>query len=62
MATKKPVTKRDEYLDNVPHQHQHLPVQTNGLKIKLDNLNSFQPLTDNQKVFFDSCLIRHYCN
>ena len=29
-------------------------VATNALKIRLDNLKTFQPLTDNQKKFFDA--------
>jgi len=29
-------------------------VKTNTLKIKLDDLKTFQPLTQNQKIFFDS--------
>jgi predicted ribonuclease YlaK len=28
--------------------------QTNGLKLKLDNLKCFDPLTHNQKIFFDA--------
>jgi predicted ribonuclease YlaK len=27
---------------------------TNALKIRLDNLNTFEPLTNNQKIFFDA--------
>ena len=30
------------------------PIASNQLKIRLDNLKTFQPLTDNQKLFFDA--------
>ncbi len=30
------------------------PVGSNQLKLRLDNLKTFQPLTDNQKLFFDA--------
>ena len=30
------------------------PVASNQLKLRLDNLRTFQPLTDNQKLFFDA--------
>jgi phosphate starvation-inducible protein PhoH len=30
------------------------PVASNQLKLRLDNLKTFQPLTDNQKKFFDA--------
>ena len=32
----------------------HLPKPNNGLKIKIDDLRTFEPLTDNQKLFFDA--------
>lgn len=31
-----------------------VPVTTQTLKLKLDNLRTFEPLTDNQKLFFDA--------
>ena len=30
------------------------PIHSNQLKIRLDNLKTFQPLTENQKLFFDA--------
>jgi len=30
------------------------PIASNQLRIRLDNLKTFQPLTDNQKKFFDA--------
>ena len=33
-------------------KHQHQPTG-NALKIKLDHLKTFEPLTDNQKTFFE---------
>jgi len=30
------------------------PIASNQLRIRLDNLKTFQPLTDNQKIFFDA--------
>ena len=32
------------------------PVASNQLKLRLDNLKTFQPLTENQKSFFDANL------
>jgi predicted ribonuclease YlaK len=52
MATKKQVQPREELEQNDPHKHKHQPV-SNGLKIKLDHLKTFEPLTENQKLFFD---------
>jgi predicted ribonuclease YlaK len=31
----------------------HMP-RSNGLKVKIDDLRTFEPLTDNQKIFFDA--------
>ena len=31
----------------------HMP-KSNGLKVRIDDLKTFQPLTDNQKLFFDA--------
>ena len=30
------------------------PIASNQLRIRLDNLKTFQPLTNNQKLFFDA--------
>jgi predicted ribonuclease YlaK len=39
-------------VDNETREHK--PVASNQLKLRLDNLKTFQPLTDNQKLFFDA--------
>ena len=36
------------------------PVANNQLKLRLDNLKTFQPLTDNQKLFFDAYKLGDY--
>lgn len=36
------------------------PVPTNRLKLRLDDLHTFQPLTDNQKKFFDAYKVGDY--
>ena len=35
-------------------QRETKPIASNQLKIRLDNLKTFQPLTSNQKLFFDA--------
>lgn len=53
MVTKKQVNhQREEVESNDTHKHKHQPAN-NGLKIKLDHLKTFEPLTDNQKKFFE---------
>jgi phosphate starvation-inducible PhoH-like protein len=54
MATRKQTAlqKRDDVVEGDEHKHQHQPV-SNGLKIKLDHLKTFDPLTDNQSKFFE---------
>lgn len=53
MATKKTAAqKREEVIDGEDHKYQHQPV-SNGLKIKLDHLRTFDPLTENQAKFFE---------
>jgi phosphate starvation-inducible PhoH-like protein len=57
MATRKSsVQKRNDVIsmDEYTHSHQPLSITSNALKIKLDHLKTFQPLTDNQKIFFDA--------
>ena len=51
MAKKPPVTQSfdDSETKDVTRQHH----TTNTLKLKIDNLKSFDPLTENQKKFFD---------
>jgi len=36
------------------------PIASNQLKLRLDNLKTFQPLTDNQKKFFDAYKLGDY--
>lgn len=53
MATKKTATqRREEVVENEDYKYQHQPV-SNGLKIKLDHLRTFDPLTENQAKFFE---------
>ena len=49
MARKAAVVKLDNAvsIDKVTRQ-------TNSLRIRIDDLKTFQPLTDNQKLFFDA--------
>ena len=53
MVTKRQATTREEaeHLDGIRHKHQNA---SNGLKLKLDHLKTFEPLTNNQKLFFDA--------
>ena len=52
MVTKRQVTTREEveHLDGTKHKHQNV---SNGLKLKLDHLKTFEPLTENQRLFFE---------
>lgn len=43
---------REEVIEQDDRRHQHQPV-SNALKIKLDHLKTFEPLTDNQAKFFE---------
>lgn len=53
MATKKTATqRREEVVENEDYKYQHQPI-SNGLKIKLDHLRTFDPLTENQARFFE---------
>ena len=45
--------KRDDVIDNDTFTHTHQPV-SNALKIKLDHLKTFDPLTEKQADFFES--------
>lgn len=53
MVTRKTVPTREEVFDEQVHKAKHQFVSNNSLKIKLDHLKTFEPLTDNQSVFFD---------
>lgn len=46
--------KRVEQVENEERKNRHQPVVSNALKIKLDHLKSFQPLTENQGKFFEA--------
>jgi hypothetical protein len=50
MATKKRVLPEVA----TPHDKEPHNRQTNALKVRIDDLRTFQPLTDNQKIFFDA--------
>ena len=50
MATKKRVLPEVA----TPHDKEPHNKQTNALKVRIDDLKTFQPLTDNQKIFFDA--------
>ena len=55
MASRKsPVQKRDEVISMEDYTSKHQPVTTNALKIKLDHLKTLEPLTENQRLFFDA--------
>jgi phosphate starvation-inducible protein PhoH len=45
------LNKRADALENDERKHQH-QVGTNALKLKLDHLKTFDPLTPNQEAFF----------
>ena len=51
---KSPAEKREEVVNMDEWVSKHQPVVSNGLKIKLDHLKTFDPLTDNQRKFFES--------
>ena len=41
-------------IDNVQGEITKLKTVNNTLKVRIDDLKTFQPLTDNQKIFFDA--------
>jgi phosphate starvation-inducible PhoH-like protein len=51
MVTKKTVRHNEQSEDEVKTRHQ--PAVNNSLKIKLDHLKTFEPLTENQRLFFE---------
>jgi phosphate starvation-inducible PhoH-like protein len=51
MVTKKTVRHNEQGEDEVKTRHQ--PAVNNSLKIKLDHLKTFEPLTENQRLFFE---------
>lgn len=40
--------------DDSTTKHQHQPAPNNSLKIKLDHMRTFDPLTENQRLFFEA--------
>lgn len=52
MVTKKTV-KHNNNDDNDEVKTKHQPAVNNSLRIKLDHLKTFEPLTENQKLFFE---------
>ena len=53
MASKRSPQTREDVSELDAHRNQHQPSVSHALKIKLDHLKTFEPLTDNQKLFFD---------
>jgi predicted ribonuclease YlaK len=41
-------------------EQQRDPVATNRLKLRIDDLHTFKPLTENQKIFFDAYKVGDY--
>jgi phosphate starvation-inducible protein PhoH and related proteins len=54
MASKRQTAtqRREDVVEGDDHKHTHQPV-SNGLRIKLDHLKTFDPLTENQGKFFE---------
>ena len=53
MVTKKSVQPREELEQKDTQKHRQQPTN-NALKLKLDHLKTFEPLTENQRKFFDA--------
>jgi predicted ribonuclease YlaK len=53
MVTRKTPKNLEEVNSENEWKNKHQPVN-NALKIKLDHLKTFDPLTDNQRIFFDA--------
>lgn len=51
MARRKAVQLKEDHLNN--NQAPHLSIVSNKLKLKLDDLKTIEPLTDNQRKFFE---------
>lgn len=48
-----PIARRMELIEGGNKAQQHQPAVNNSLKIKLDHLKTFEPLTENQAKFFE---------
>jgi phosphate starvation-inducible PhoH-like protein len=54
MATKKTaIQRRDENIEGADNTVKHQPAVSNGLRVKLDHLKTFEALTENQENFFE---------
>lgn len=53
MATKKQPATRKDFIENEEHKHRHQPVVSNSLRIKYEHLRTIDPLTQNQRLFFE---------
>ena len=47
-------TAAKKVIDLHNEERESKPIHSNQLRIRLDNLKTFQPLTENQKLFFDA--------
>jgi phosphate starvation-inducible protein PhoH len=55
MASRKtPVQKRIDNTNSEEEKYAHQAITTNALRIKLDHLKTFEPLTENQRLFFEA--------
>jgi predicted ribonuclease YlaK len=52
-ARKSALARREEIIEADQYSAEKIQPISNALKIKLDHLKSFEPLTDNQRLFFD---------
>lgn len=53
-AKQNPIQKRSELLEAEDIRARYSTASTNALKIKVDHLKTFEPLTENQRKFFDA--------
>ena len=53
-------TSTSKKIVDIHEERETKPVASNQLKLRLDNLKTFQPLTDNQKKFFDAYKLGEY--
>jgi predicted ribonuclease YlaK len=52
---------RPQIVAEIEHtEQQREPVPTNRLKLRIDDLHTFKPLTENQKIFFDAYKVGDY--
>ena len=47
-------------VESETYEQQRNPVATNRLKLRIDDLHTFKPLTENQKKFFDAYRMGDY--